>query len=193
MPFAQVINHDGTSTFILEWDDESIHEDGFVIEYKDGNDMQWTVLDTVDENVTSYGLKLDMTETVLFRIYSYKGSYRSDYSESISSSILSGLENSYDAIMPEEPNLMPNYPNPFNPETTIPFSISSNGPVTIAVYNIQGQLVKTLLDNALMSQGQHQVRWNGKNEYGQDVSSSIYFVTLETNRYHATQRITLAR
>ncbi len=68
-----------------------------------------------------------------------------------------------------------NSPNPFNPTTTINFSVKSpNTPVTIDIYNIKGQKVKTLLNDRLDS-GMHNVVWNGDDNYGRNVSSGVYF------------------
>jgi hypothetical protein len=73
--------------------------------------------------------------------------------------------------------LQPNYPNPFNPETTIKFSIRNDAKVEISIYNIKGQRVKNLVQQE-MEKGEHQIVWNGKNEEGQTVSSGVYFYKL---------------
>ena len=71
-----------------------------------------------------------------------------------------------------------NYPNPFNPSTTISFSMQNNRNVKISIYNIKGQKVKQLVRNQLSS-GQHSVVWNGRDENNQPVSSGIYFYQLK--------------
>ncbi len=73
-----------------------------------------------------------------------------------------------------------NYPNPFNPETTISFDMPKTAPATLAVYNVKGQLVKTLFDgNATF--GKNNIVWNGTDNSGSKVSSGIYFYRLSTN------------
>ncbi len=68
-----------------------------------------------------------------------------------------------------------NHPNPFNPTTTIQFSVQKSGtPVTIDIYNIRGQKVKTLL-NKRFDSGKHNIVWYGDDSYGQSVSSGVYF------------------
>jgi flagellar hook assembly protein FlgD len=68
-----------------------------------------------------------------------------------------------------------NYPNPFNPTTTISFySGSNNQKTTIKIYNLKGQLVTTLLDKKL-SAGEHKIIWDGKNKHGKSVSTGVYF------------------
>ena len=71
-----------------------------------------------------------------------------------------------------------NYPNPFNPSTTINFDIPRNGNVNIAIFNIKGQQVDIILDE-FMEAGKHSVVWNGTNSEGRRVSSGIYFTHLK--------------
>ena len=86
---------------------------------------------------------------------------------------------------PSNPNTQPllsqNYPNPFNPTTTIKFSTAVN--VTnaeLVIYNPKGQKVKTLINETIPA-GEHSVFWNGKDEYGNSVSSGLYFYKLKVN------------
>ena len=74
-----------------------------------------------------------------------------------------------------------NYPNPFNPETTIAFSLTqSSAFVKLEVYNIKGQKVKQLVSNQL-SAGQHSVVWDGKDANDKSVASGIYLFNLKIN------------
>lgn len=73
-----------------------------------------------------------------------------------------------------------NYPNPFNPTTTINYTLKENSKVSLNIYNIKGQKVKTLVDEMLPA-GQHSVIWNGDDEYGKPVSSGIYYYKLNVN------------
>lgn len=101
--------------------------------------------------------------------------------------------------------LAQNYPNPFNPSTTISFQIKSKGQGTSAnlpktvpiltsltIYNILGQKVKTLVDEDKLA-GEYSVVWNGKDEYGEDVSSGIYFYRLKVKGFTETKRMLLLR
>jgi hypothetical protein len=67
-------------------------------------------------------------------------------------------------------------PNPFNPETSISYTVQSNGPVTMRIYGIDGRLVRTLRNAENTNAGTHEVRWNGTNEQGHHMPSGIYFV-----------------
>ena len=73
-----------------------------------------------------------------------------------------------------------NYPNPFNPTTTISFEIAEKGKTEIIIYNVKGQKVRTLLKENLDS-GDHSIVWNGKNDKAKQVSSGQYFYKVSVN------------
>jgi ligand-binding sensor domain-containing protein len=73
-----------------------------------------------------------------------------------------------------------NFPNPFNPSTTITFSIPEQGPATLSIHNLRGQLVTELCNETALSGGAHSYIWNGKDQHGRDVSSGVYFARLWT-------------
>lgn len=81
------------------------------------------------------------------------------------------------AIMPKASDLLQNYPNPFNPTTTIEYSISNPSKVFLAVYNILGQHIRTLIQNYQTS-GTHRTIWDGTDHTGQRVVSGVYFYKL---------------
>ncbi|MDD3050172.1 MAG: FlgD immunoglobulin-like domain containing protein [Candidatus Cloacimonetes bacterium] len=76
-------------------------------------------------------------------------------------------------------NKISNYPNPFNPETTISYNVEKAGNVKVTVYNLKGQFIKTL-SNEYVTIGEQTVTWNGTDENGKDVSSGVYFYKVET-------------
>jgi hypothetical protein len=73
-----------------------------------------------------------------------------------------------------------NYPNPFNPTTTISFSISNDVNVELSIYNMKGQKIKTLAHNEF-AKGSHSIIWNGDNDYNKPVSSGVYLYKLKVN------------
>nr|MDA3814656.1 agmatine deiminase family protein [Candidatus Cloacimonadota bacterium] len=77
-----------------------------------------------------------------------------------------------------ETKLLGNYPNPFNPETTIKYNLKNAADVTLSIYNTKGQLVHTLVNSSQVA-GMHSKVWNGKDTNGRNVSSGIYFSTLD--------------
>jgi len=88
--------------------------------------------------------------------------------------------------------LQGNYPNPFNPETTIRFSVKEATPVTIEIYNTKGQLVKTLINEAKEA-GNHSVVWNGKDNSGRSVSSGVYFYKMNAGKYSSTKKMIMMK
>jgi hypothetical protein len=90
-------------------------------------------------------------------------------------------------------SLAQNYPNPFNPQTTIAFSIKERGAVRIDVYNVAGELVKTLLDETRAAGSYTDVRWDGTNGANQPVSSGVYFYKLVTNNFSQTKKMVLLK
>ena len=89
-------------------------------------------------------------------------------------------------------SLEQNYPNPFNPATTIAFSIARKGPVMMQLFDIDGRLVKTLVDEE-MAPGQYKVVWNGENRSGSSVASGVYFVKLRAASFESTKKMLLVR
>jgi len=73
-----------------------------------------------------------------------------------------------------------NYPNPFNPETQIEFTLPESGEVTVSVYNALGQEVRRLIDHATRPAGINTVSWDGRNDSGTPVASGMYFYKVET-------------
>ena len=90
-------------------------------------------------------------------------------------------------------NILSNYPNPFNPSTTISFSLTAEDAenAELIIYNLKGQKVKQLVSNSAFQQsaGQHSVIWNGKDDNGKPVSSGIYFYKLKTDNFEKTRKM----
>ncbi|MCL1826841.1 MAG: C25 family cysteine peptidase [Candidatus Cloacimonetes bacterium] len=85
-----------------------------------------------------------------------------------------------------------NYPNPFNPSTSIKFTIPEKSKVSIKIYNIKGQLVKNL-KNEIMDTGTHIVQWNGDNDQGKLVGSGIYFIKVADEKHSIVRKSVLLK
>ncbi len=85
-------------------------------------------------------------------------------------------------------NLVQNYPNPFNPTTSIDYEVAKRGVVTIAIYNMLGQRIKTLVDEVKPA-GRYSIRWNGTNDNGLAVSSGLYFYQMKAPDYQKTLKM----
>jgi len=88
--------------------------------------------------------------------------------------------------------LLENYPNPFNPETTITFSLANDSAVQIEICNVKGQIVKTIL-NRHISAGTHQVVWDGKDSNGNTVSSGMYFYRMTAGKHQSMRKMLLMK
>jgi cytoskeletal protein CcmA (bactofilin family) len=96
------------------------------------------------------------------------------------------------ASMPTEYELGQNYPNPFNPSTTIHFAVPKAGEVTLAIYNLRGQLVGKLHSGPIAA-GRHQMVWDGKDARGLQVATGVYVYRLEADGFVATKKLTLMK
>ena len=93
---------------------------------------------------------------------------------------------------PTATSLFENYPDPFNPSTTISYVLGENSHVTLKVYNVMGQLVKTLVDGEQRA-GYHEVIWEGKNESGVSVASGVYLYRLTSGSLSDARRMFLSK
>jgi hypothetical protein len=93
---------------------------------------------------------------------------------------------------PTEFALLQNFPNPFNPETTIPYNLTETSDVSLQIYNVVGQVVRTLVAER-QAPGRYQVRWNGADDRGVPVSSGIYFYKITAGKNQATQKLMLLK
>jgi hypothetical protein len=93
---------------------------------------------------------------------------------------------------PTEFALNQNFPNPFNPETTIKYQLAESAPVQLRIYNIVGQVVRTLVADQ-QSAGRYQIRWNGTDDRGVAVSSGIYFYQISAGKFQDVKRLMLLK
>jgi len=94
--------------------------------------------------------------------------------------------------IPRQIPLIKNFPNPFNPETTIYFTLPEKAHITLRVYNLLGQIVTTLYEGPKTA-GNHTIVWNGNNNMGQRMSTGIYLIYLTANNHLITRKISLIR
>ena len=85
-----------------------------------------------------------------------------------------------------------NYPNPFNPITTIEYSIPQDCFINITIYNIKGQKVKQLVNNQI-TLGKHSIVWKGKDDNNKPVTSGIYLYKLKTDNFEKTKKMILMK
>ena len=107
------------------------------------------------------------------------------------------LENLLAALTPKATALLPNYPNPFNPETWIPYQLATPASVTLTIYAANGVVVRTLALGH-QSAGIYQSRnraayWDGRNAQGEPVASGVYFYTLSAGDFTATRKMVIRK
>ena len=97
-------------------------------------------------------------------------------------------------VVPYSPkvNLLPNYPNPFNPSTTISFVLDEQSYIEIRVFDLRGNVVRTLLTDELLA-GSHSVEWDGKDSKMESLPSGTYLVTLKNQQSVFSEKIQLIK
>ena len=110
---------------------------------------------------------------------------------------IANLQQLLASLLPEKTALLPNYPNPFNPETWIPYDLAEAADVTVHIYAADGVLVRTLaLGHQIAGIYQSRARaayWDGKNEIGEPVASGVYFYTLTAGDFTATRKMLIVK
>ena len=99
--------------------------------------------------------------------------------------------------VPEETSLLPNYPNPFNPETWIPYQLSEAADVKLTIYDLNGRVVRDL-DLGHQRAGMYHTRsraafWDGRNAQGEPVASGVYFYRLKAGEFAATRKMLIRK
>ena len=107
------------------------------------------------------------------------------------------LEQLHAALIPQETVLLPNYPNPFNPETWIPYRLAEDALVTLTIYDQSGQTVRTLDVGhqiaAVYESRSKAIYWNGRNEFGEQVATGVYFYHLSASDFSATRKMLIIK
>jgi hypothetical protein len=108
------------------------------------------------------------------------------------------LVNRYDYLaldmegVPNEFTLHENYPNPFNPTTTLRFDVPEVSDITVTIFNMLGQKVRTFNLNNTPA-GYHSVKWNATNDYGDPVGAGVYLYQLQANKFIKTRKMVLLK
>ena len=110
---------------------------------------------------------------------------------------IENLERLLASLIPEETALLHNYPNPFNPETWIPYQLTESAEVVLTIYDLNGQLVRRL-EVGHQAAGMYRSRsraayWDGRNQLGESVASGLYFYTLTAGEFSATRRMLILK
>ena len=159
------------------------------------SDIAWNEISIYDVSIPQTPLLVNryawnMGSTDMFvangKLYTTNG----DYGLSVHN--LSAVE--VDDVLQSPPAtiLMRNFPNPFNPQTTIEFYLPSSVKTNISIYNLRGQLVKNLLDGVCTT-GNHSIVWDGLDNNNRPVSSGVYYYNMNAGKYSSTQKMIMMK
>ncbi|MBK9775555.1 MAG: T9SS type A sorting domain-containing protein [bacterium] len=95
--------------------------------------------------------------------------------------------------MPERFALSQNQPNPFNPSTTIKFSLLNTASVQLCIYDVSGKLIKDLIDSHVMDAGLHETAWDGRDNEDRQVPAGVYFYRLVAGEFVDVRRMALVK
>jgi hypothetical protein len=164
----------------------------------DGSD--WLPLATFnglsDWTLKEYYLNDFLGEELFLRFYFTSDQYVEDegiYIDSFTIYVSSpGVDTDDESIITVASKLYNNYPNPFNPETTLSFSIKEKGRVVLEVFNIKGQKIRSLI-NEEMNPGFYDIVWDGNNENNMPVGSGMYFYRLQHKEFSSVKKMILLK
>jgi len=171
----------------LGWQDNSGSENGYRIERKTGLSGTYSEIATVGSNTTSYN-NTGLTENTAYyyRVRGYNSLVNSNYSNEANSSTVTSVEQ-ISSTIPDRYFLSQNFPNPFNPITTIPFSIPKQSDVVLTVFNSLGMKIDILL-NQQLPPGHYRIQWTPR-----DLPSGVYFYQLRSSEFTDTKKLLLLR
>ena len=107
-------------------------------------------------------------------------------------SVTESLSEDPEIIVPGEIFLFPAYPNPFNSNVKIKFNVPSQKIIEISISNVMGETVR-VIKNSNYNPGVYTIAWDGKNEFGQDLSTGLYFCTLKTDNFNNSIKLLLVK
>ncbi len=123
--------------------------------------------------------------------------YQIDNGSDVFRAGIANLEVMLNSILPAKTVLLPNYPNPFNPETWMPYDLAIDTSVSITIYNVKGEIIRTL-DLGFQNAGAYRTKahaayWDGRNSVGENVSSGVYIYTLQTRQKEFTRKMVIVK
>ena len=182
-------NEAGEHSVDLSWD-APVYDHTYLMLYYiyRNNELLTHVVPSV-RTFTDRNLEPETDYTYQIVAYYEIGASAPSNSYDVTTGFVSGFD---DPILPIETRLGANYPNPFNPNTTIYFELHQPSSVVLDIFNIRGQMIKTLVDSHFDS-GRHDIHWDGLDENGQSVSSGVYFYRLQAENFVDIKKMVLMK
>lgn len=150
---------------------------------------KWYVNKT-EQDSNTHIFNYQFTEPLEYQVKAVvsNGSYSAEQTWNVNVAV----SNDDNAAVPLITGLVSNYPNLFNPDTTILYSLKEAGKISVTIYDLRGRVVKKL-HNAYENAGVHSVTWNGLNSDDQDVASGVYLIRMKSEDGNHTRKITLMK
>jgi hypothetical protein len=187
-PFPALVDAEDT---VLEYLDATFN--GF-FQYQNGRNFEGFIIKrdgvTIAEGVTELTYTDEDVENGIHE-YEVVACFSTENSDPINTTI-EVYNTGNQAELPMVTKLSGNYPNPFNPTTTIEFSLAQQQKVRIDIYNIKGEKVKTLVNSTLPADN-HKVVWNGNDDNQRQVASGMYFYKMQTQGFSKTHKMLLIK
>jgi hypothetical protein len=201
-PDETIVVHDSTTVEPLKYEINDLESDhagniwlatdggGLVRIGVNGGYSQWTAASTggliPQDNLTH----MEIRDNVIWASTSDSGIVR--LADVIETSFVAVEEDDMAARMPKEMRLHHNYPNPFNPSTTIAFSLNRAENVKLNIYNLRGELIANLADG-YFAPGRHEMTWDGSDMYGNPMATGLYFYQMTAGSERTTQKMMLVK
>ena len=161
------------------------------INYSFYMNSHWTYPDSIFDEYTAVSTSISVDDNDIFHVAASSGIVT--YNDIVYTYFQpANVINDFSRNTISENISLTTYPNPFNISNTINYSVPDESEVNLSIYNINGQLVKTLM-NGLISQGNYYTQWNGTDRYGIEVSGGVYFIGLKTNNHSQFIKIILLK
>ena len=160
------------------------------------NQFKLTVVDTIEARAARLGDVLEISAETGSRQFGVETQRHTVSQDDISASLIS-LPELVTYEIPAETVLLANYPNPFNPETWVPFRLASDGIVKLSIYDATGSTVRSIDIGfkiaAVYESKDKAIYWDGRNAFGEQVASGVYFYTLEAGDYISTRKMLILK
>ena len=141
-------------------------------------------------------MKLEAVDPALVETWLERAQLEDDSSMVFQQGI-ANLERLLASLIPRETALLANYPNPFNPETWIPYQLANPAEVRVSIYAADGKLIRTLTlghqSAGIYHNRSRAVYWDGKNALGESVASGVFFYTLTAGDFSATRKMLILK
>ncbi len=193
-----VVASDEIAPVIISVERSDIPELGYVLEINEKGSGVHSIITRIGENLHNNRLFLNNENKLSIEIidFEYKGQTEIFFTAVDNAGNrsddyrLNFDQNNH--IIPEKYELKDNFPNPFNPATTIEYRLPETERVVLDIYNIKGQLVRTLV-NQTQNSGSHRVKWDGKDTFGNLVASGVYIYTIRTKNFTKAKKMVLLK